>query len=146
MFKINPRNRHFIRHYIEMVIVMFAGMVVLGIPLEAALHGLGTSTSQLELDAPAVVLLGMATTMTAPMVAWMRLMGHAWQPCAEMAASMFVPTFGAIALMAGGAIGFESAMALEHVVMLPAMLLVMLLRREEYSCRPHRRADEPVAA
>jgi hypothetical protein len=81
-----------------------------------------------------VLLLGMASIMTIPMVAWMRRMGHGWQPCNEMAASMFLPTFVVIGMMAAGAIGFGMAMTLEHVLMLPAMLVAMLLRREEYSC------------
>jgi hypothetical protein len=55
-------NRRFIRHYAEMVVAMFAGMLVLGV----------------------------------------------------------IEDFGTL-------------MTLEHVVMLPAMLLAMLLRREEYS-------------
>jgi hypothetical protein len=56
----NHSTRHFVRHYIEMVVVMFAGMVVLGIPGEAALRAIGTSTSRLHDDAPALVFLGMA--------------------------------------------------------------------------------------
>jgi hypothetical protein len=56
----------FIRHYIEMVVVMFAGMIVLGLPGEAALKALGSGTSELRDDAPAVVFLGMAATMTIP--------------------------------------------------------------------------------
>ena len=56
----------FIRHYIEMVVVMFAGMIVLGLPGEAALKAIGSGTSELRDDAPAVVFLGMAATMTDP--------------------------------------------------------------------------------
>jgi hypothetical protein len=142
MIDISPQNRRFIRHYVEMVVAMFAGMIVLGIPGEAALRAVGTSTSELRVDAPALVLLGMATMMTIPMVAWMRRMGHGWRPCNEMAASMFLPTFLVIAMMAAGVAGFGMAMTLEHVLMLPAMLVAMLLRREEYSCdhRHHRPA------
>ena len=90
----------FIRHYIEMVVVMFAGMIVLGLPGEAALKAIGSGTSQLRDDAPSVVFLGMAATMTVPMVAWMRYRGHRWQPTLEMAASMIIPTLVAIALLA----------------------------------------------
>ena len=94
--------RRFARHYLEMVIAMFAGMIVLGIPGEAALRAVGYSSSELQADAPAVALLAMATIMTIPMVAWMRRMGHGWQPCNEMAASMYLPTFLVIGAMAGG--------------------------------------------
>lgn len=134
--KISHQNRHFIRHYIEMVVVMFAGMIVLGIPGEGLLRAVGYSSDQLQENAPAVALLAMATLMTGPMVAWMRRMGHGWRPCVEMAAGMYVPTFAVIALMAAGTLEFMDAMMWEHVAMLPSMLLVMLLRREEYSCDP----------
>jgi hypothetical protein len=135
MLNITPSNRRFIRHYVEMLVAMFGGMVVLGLPAEMALGAIGTSTSELRIDAPAVVLLGMAVIMTLPMVAWMRHRGHAWQPCNEMAAAMFIPTFGVIALMLGGVVeDFGALMMLEHVVMLPSMLVAMLLRRDEYSC------------
>src|SRR3954464_10365771 len=92
----------FIRHYIEMVVVMFAGMIVLGLPGEAALHAIGSGTSELKAGAPALVVRGMPFTMTAPMVAWMGFRGHRWQPTLEMAASMVIPTLAAIALLATG--------------------------------------------
>jgi hypothetical protein len=129
-------NRHFVRHYVEMLLAMIAGMVALGAPLGIALEAAGLDLTE---DLPAASLLSMAVVMTIPMVAWMRRMGHGWRPCWEMSASMFVPTFGAMALMGAGVIGFGSAMTLEHVVMLPAMLVAMLLRREEYSCGGHHR-------
>ena len=128
----------FVRHYAEMVAAMFLGMLVRGVPAEAALRAIGTSTAELRENAPAVALLGMAVIMTVPMVAWMRHRGHAWRPSAEMAASMFLPTLGVIALMAGGVVThFMTLMSLEHVVMLPSMLVAMLLRREEYSGHAH---------
>ena len=99
----------FIRHYIEMVVVMFAGMIVLGLPGEAALKAIGSGTSELRDDAPAVVFLGMAATMTIPMVAWMRYRGHRWQPTLEMAASMIIPTLVAIALLAAGVLELRRA-------------------------------------
>ena len=126
-------TRHFIRHYLEMVLAMVVGMVALGAPAEAALQALGTGARELEDTAPAVVLLGMAVIMTVPMVAWMRHRGHGWRPNAEMAASMFLPTFGAIAVLAAGLVDFGTAMMAEHVVMLPAMLIAMLLRVGEYT-------------
>ena len=39
------RTAAFARHYGEMVVVMFAGMLVLGLPGEAALHAIGSGTS-----------------------------------------------------------------------------------------------------
>ena len=120
---------HFIRHYIEMVVAMLLGMAVLGLPGFAALEAAGVDT-----EAAGVLLFGMAITMTVPMVAWMRHRGHRWRPCWEMTASMIVPTIGALALYEAGVLGgAHAAMGIQHVVMFPAMLGVMLLRREEYA-------------
>ena len=144
MMNLTSGTRHFIRHYAEMVLAMFAGMLVLGLPLAMALGAFGVSMSELNEDAPALALLGMATTMTVPMVGWMRYRGHSWQPSSEMAASMFLPTFGVIALLWGGVIeDFGTLMMLEHVVMLPAMLIAMLLRYDEYA---HGHAHHRLAA
>ena len=120
---------HFIRHYLEMVIAMLLGMAVLGIPGFMALEAAGVDT-----EAAGVLLWGMAVSMTVPMVAWMRHRGHGWLPCGEMSAAMIVPTIGALALLEAGALdGAHAAMGIQHIVMFPAMLGVMLLRREEYS-------------
>ena len=119
---------HFIRHYLEMVIAMLLGMAVLGVPGFIALDALGVDT-----DAAGVLLWGMAITMTVPMVAWMRHRGHGWMPSMEMAAAMIVPTIGALALYEAGLLDdAHAAMGIQHVVMFPAMLGVMLLRRREY--------------
>ena len=120
---------HFIRHYLEMVIAMLLGMAVLGMPGFLALESAGVDT-----EAAGVLLWGMAVTMTVPMVAWMRHRGHGWLPCWEMSAAMIVPTIGALALLEAGALdGAHAAMGIQHVVMFPAMLGVMLLRRGEYT-------------
>jgi uncharacterized membrane protein len=146
MLNLTSPTRRFIRHYAEMLVAMFGGMLVLGLPAEMALRAAGTSTSDLQVDAPAVVLLGMAVSMTVPMVAWMRHLGHGWQPCNEMAAAMFIPTFGAIALMSGGLVeDFGTLMAIEHIAMPPSMLLAMLLRRDEYT-HGHGRHEPQIAA
>src|SRR3712207_4399208 len=130
-----------------MVIAMFLGMAVLGLPAEAALGAVGSGMSELHDTAPAALLVGMATIMTVPMVAWMRVRGHRWRPCAEMGASMYVPTFAVVGLLAVNVIGdVGTLMAIQHVVMLPAMLVAMLLRRDEYSGHAHHHTGEPAAA
>ena len=135
--------KRFIRHYVEMVIAMFGGMVVLGVPAEAALRATGTSSHALYVHAPALALLGMAVIMTVPMVVWMRYRGHAWRPNAEMAASMFIPTFAVIALLPAG-IEVMTLMGIQHAAMFPAMLVAMLLRRAEYSHHHDRAVDAHV--
>jgi hypothetical protein len=119
----------FALHYLEMVVVMLVGMAVLG-----AGARLFVDLS----DRPAPMLVEMALTMTVPMVAWMRFRGHAWRPCHEMAASMLLPTFGALALLAADVVtDTGSLMVLEHTVMFGAMLVAMLLRRDEYTAHVH---------
>ena len=131
--------RHFIRHYLEMLVAMFLGMAVLGTPALLALGAAGVSSVELRSDAPAVLLLGMGITMTAPMVAWMRYRGHGWAASNEMAASMLIPTAAVIALLGVGLVAdVGTLLAIEHVVMLPSMLVAMLLRRDEYSHGTHR--------
>ena len=125
---------HFIRHYLEMVVAMFLGMFVLGGAALVALGAAGVETGNRYDDAPELALLGMAVTMTIPMVAWMRHRGHGWAAAWEMTASMFLPTFAAIALLWTGALDSgHAAMGIQHVIMFPAMLAVMFLRPGEYT-------------
>jgi hypothetical protein len=140
-------NRHFIRHYIEMVVVMFVGMGVLAVPAGLALGAFDSSWSELRTDAPALMLGVMAFTMIAPMVAWMAFRGHSARANAEMAASMIVPTIAVIALLGIGVLTDVGALLIaEHVLMLGGMFGAMLLRPDEYS-HPHAAHDAaPVAA
>jgi|tagenome__1003787_1003787.scaffolds.fasta_scaffold20921171_2 hypothetical protein len=131
--RLSASTRHFIRHYVEMVVAMFLGMAVLGVPVGWGLDAVGSSWSELNTDAPALMLLGMAVTMTVPMVGWMRYRGHGWRANAEMAASMLVPTAAAIGVLEAGLLGIGVLLVAEHVVMLLAMLGVMLLRPAEYT-------------
>ena len=127
------RIRRFAQHYLEMVMAMFAGMLGLGVPAVGALALAGSSLSELKETAPAVYLLAMGLSMTVPMVAWMRYRDHGWRPTSEMGASMMGPTIAVIVLFAAGAIDFDPAMMIEHVAMFPAMLIVMLPFRDEYT-------------
>ena len=141
-------NRHFLRHYAEMVLVMFLGMAVLGIPAGFALSAVDSSWDELQRNAPALMLGLMAFTMTAPMAAWMHRMGHSAGANLEMAASMIVPTFAVIGLLGIGAVtDTGTLLILEHVLMFIGMFAVMLLRPEEYSGHHHQtHHPEPVTA
>jgi hypothetical protein len=139
---LSTATKHFIRHYVEMVVAMFLGMAILALPARGVLGAAGTSWSELGTEA---MFLGMAVEMTLPMVAWMRYRGHAWRPCLEMSAAMFVPTFAAIGLFAAGVAGEGVLMGAEHVAMLLAMLAAMLLRPAEYTHGPQTHG-EAVAA
>jgi hypothetical protein len=125
---------HFARHYAEMVVAMFAGMFVLGLPLAALLGVVGVEVSAWQTDARELLLLGMAFTMSLPMAVWMRYRGHGWAPVWEMTLSMFAPSVAAIGLLWTGAVGDTDALLLvQHVGMFPSMLAVMLLRIDEYA-------------
>jgi hypothetical protein len=132
-----PRHspaRTFVRHYVEMVVAMLLGMFVLGAALAVPLELAGVDVSNWDTEEPELLLLGMAFTMTVPMVAWMRHRGHAWARCWEMTAAMFVPGLAVIGLLwADVETNAHTLMGIEHSVMFPAMLGVMLLRRSEYS-------------
>jgi hypothetical protein len=118
------------RHLAEMMIAMVAGMVVLGGALEGVLALAGASLS----DASATVMASvMAFSMTAPMVWWMRHRGHAVRHNVEMAGSMIVPTAIVLALHWLGAVAGDSVLLIQHVVMIPAMVGVMLARFEHYA-------------
>jgi hypothetical protein len=119
--------KHLIRHYAEMVAVMFTGMAVLAFPA-------GWAMRELVHDTPALMLLRMAATMTVPMVGWMLYRGHGWRANAEMSASMFGPTLAVIGLLGAGVVtDIGVLLVIEHVAMLAGMLAVMLLRPAEYT-------------
>ena len=123
----------FLAHYGEMVLVMFAGMLVLGLPVILLAAALGAGPDELGREAPAVVLLGMGLSMTAPMVWWMLRRGHSSAATGEMAGAMIAPTLAAVALLATGGLDLDALLGIQHVAMFPAMLAAMLLRRREYS-------------
>jgi putative intracellular protease/amidase len=62
-----------VRHYLEMVLAMVAGMVVLGRAESVLLDPFGWAGLRGQ---PEIHTLVMATNMTVAMVAWMRLRGH----------------------------------------------------------------------
>jgi hypothetical protein len=144
MFAKQTLNRHFARHYAQMVVAMFVGMIGLGIPAGWMLDAFGSGWDELRHDAPAAMLALMAVTMTVPMSAWMYRMGHGWRTNLEMAASMIVPTLGVIGLLAAGIVAdLGTLLILEHVAMFAGMFLAMAVRPEHYSQHHHR---NPAAA
>jgi hypothetical protein len=126
-------RRAFARHFGEMLIAMFLGMGVLGGLAALGFAAAGGSSSDLP---GGVRMMLMGIYMTVPMVLWMRYRGHAAARNAEMAMSMMVPTVVAAALAFAGALGTGAALGVQHAVMVPAMLGVMLWRYDHYA-RPH---------
>jgi len=126
-------KRAFARHFGEMLVAMFLGMGVFGGLAALGFAAAGGSSSDLPGGAR-VMLMGIY--MTVPMVLWMRYRGHAAARNAEMAMSMMVPTGVAAGLAFAGPLGTGAALGVQHAVMVPAMLAVMLWRYDHYA-RPH---------
>ena len=126
-------KRAFARHFGEMVLAMLLGMLVLGGLAELAFALSGSSLSN-QPGGTQVMIMGF--NMTVPMVLWMSHRGHVAARNVEMALSMIVPSVGAAALAWAGVIGSGAALGIQHAVMIPAMLGVMLWRYEHYS-QPH---------
>lgn len=128
------RAWRFARHYLEMVVAMAIGMVVLGPVWSWATGALGVSALFDRHDIGALV---MATDMTIAMSAWMRYRGHGWAPIAEMGAAMYLPFVVLFIPLWMGIISGGTLMIAGHVLMLPAMALAMLLRLDEYTHDHH---------
>jgi copper chaperone CopZ len=117
----------FVRHYVEMVVAMVVGMMVLG-----PLVGLALPDSEVFHRADVGALV-MATNMTIGMSAWMVYRKHGWASIAEMAAAMYLPFVALLIPYWAGVLSGGAVMTLGHVLMLPLMALAMLRRRDEYS-------------
>lgn len=115
-------NRAFVVHCLQMLVAMLAGMV-----LYMPLSMLVGDPARIEVDT-----LLMATAMTAGMTAWMRWRRHSLPAIAEMGLAMYLAFVVLFPLYWLGALSTSVLFVLGHVLMLPAMTLAMLHRREEY--------------
>ena len=133
------KTRRFVRHLLEMIVVMMLGMCVLGAAF-GELHGLafGSGFADAWRDHVGLAAFAMAFNMTVPMVLWMRYRGHSWERGGEMAAAMNLPLLPAFVLYAFDAIPPEGVLGVQMMLMIPAMLAAMLYRKDEYSA-PHQR-------
>jgi hypothetical protein len=123
--------RRFARHYVVMVVAMYAGMLVLDPVYAAVATAAGYVDPWAQL--PVLSALAMAFNMTVPMVLLMLRHHHGGLVVAEMAGSMVVPTLAAIGLYAVRALDADQVMTVAHVAMFPAMLLAMLHRYAHYA-------------
>jgi hypothetical protein len=112
-------------HYVEMVLAMLAGMLLLG--------GLRSATGLTVpfTENPVASYLLMAVDMSVGMAAWMRFRGHGWAVTLEMCAAMFVPVVLLPAVLSG-AMAATTFMVTAHVLMPLAMLAVLLRRRRDH--------------
>jgi hypothetical protein len=104
----------FWRHFLEMLAVMWIGMAA-GMPVFRAISGL-SSTSQAYRLYPWQSVLAMALSMAVPMAAW-----------------MLVPAIPFIILCSLHVLGGGPANRVYMMLSIPAMLGLMLYRRDAYS-------------
>ncbi len=117
----NRKLGRFAWHYVEMVIAMLAGMLVLA-PLWP-----DAWSARPEVDA-----LVMATDMTIGMTVAMALRRHSWARIGEMAAAMYLPFLVLLVPFWLGALSAMGLMMAGHVIMFPLMLAAMVWRRDHY--------------
>lgn len=128
------RIRRFSLHYLEMVVAMLVGMMVLWPVWALATSGAGDAHWLRSVEVESLV---MATTMAVPMAGWMRFRGHSWAPTLEMSAAMYAGFVVAMPFYWAGAIGGHGLMTVGHVGMFALMLVAMAWRWEEYAgCHP----------
>ncbi|MGP3956183.1 DJ-1/PfpI family protein [Nonomuraea sp. 3N208] len=120
----------FVWHYIEMVIAMSLGMVLLGPVWGAVLPDAITRVD--------VGTLTMAADMSIGMAVWMRVRRHSWAAIAEMSLAMVVPFLVLLVPYWFGVLPGHLVMSIGHVLMFVFMALVMLRRRHEYTHHQHR--------
>ena len=128
-----PAVWRLVRHYLEMVVAMVLGMMILG-PLEsAALNPLGWQSVR---AVPELEALIMATNMTVPMVAWMRYRRHGRAATGAMAAAMYLPFVVLFPPLWLGLLTPAAMLVGGHLLMLPTMAVAMLRHRDEYLRHP----------
>lgn len=121
----------FARHYLLMIVAMYAGMLILDPAYVAVATHAGYADPWTEL--PVLSALVMAGNMTVPMVLLMLRHHQGFRAILEMALSMFAPTLAATALHLLGALPADQVMTVGHLAMFPAMFLVMLRRYRHYA-------------
>jgi hypothetical protein len=133
----SKKTRRFLRHLFEMIVVMMLGMCVFGSAF-GALHqvAFGSGFAAAWRDHVGLAAFAMAFNMTVPMVLWMRYRGHSWERGGEMAVAMNLPVLPLLLLYELGAIPARGVLGGQMMLMIPAMVVAMLYRKDEYSA-PH---------
>ncbi len=128
-----PSLRRFAVHYAEMLLAMFAGMVLLGglwMSLWPGLHD----------HAPPSTLV-MVANMTIGMAAWMAVRRHSRRLILEMSIAMVAPFLLLLVPLATGTISAGTHSTVGHLLMLLTMLAALLLRTGHYAA-DHRAPTE----
>jgi hypothetical protein len=130
----------FTRHLLEMTLAMMVGMLAFGTAVGVISAGAGSSLENVRVEQPELFVLGMASSMSVTMVAWMLNRGHTRRSSGEMTAAMFVPAFALIVCYWLGAVAAGSVCPLACAAMIPAMVVAMLYRLEVYTAHVSRTA------
>jgi hypothetical protein len=121
-----------------MTAAMLLGMCVLGMAFRGIhLAVFGSGFDKAWHDHTELAVFAMTFNMTLPMVLWMRHRGHSWERGGEMAAAMFVLALALLALFWLGTISAHVVLPMEMALMIPAMILMMLYRVDEYTGHRH---------
>ncbi len=115
-------NRAFVVHYLQMLVAMGIGMVVLGPLSMRVFHHCGV----------AVEMLLMATAMVVGMATLMVYRRHPWPEIVEMSAAMYTSVAVLFPIYWLGSLGPRELMIVGHLLMLIGMTVTMLHRRERY--------------
>jgi len=84
-------------------------------------------------ERPEVSAPVMAFNMTVPMAAWMHYRGMDWGPISEMSGAMFVEVILLIGVVWVGIFPENRLILWQHILMIPAMIVPMLYRRDLYT-------------
>jgi hypothetical protein len=133
-------TRPFLRHLVEMLLAMLAGMLVIGPLWPYAVPD--DLLARADLAAATT-----ATSMSVAMAGWMWHRRHGGAAIAEMTAAMYVPFLVLLPPWWAGQIDADAVLAGGHLLMLPAMVLAMWHRAAEYTGhRPHGARSGVLAA
>lgn len=121
----------FILHFLEMLLAMMAGMVILYmlgdlLPASSS-YSAAFEYGTIQYD------FAMAIFMTVPMVAWMIVRRHGWHHASDMAFGMNAPVAAIIVLrLLGAEVSLPWLADASHPAMFLGMLAAMLYRRDHY--------------
>ena len=127
---------HFVRHLLEMVVAMMAGMAVLGVVLATLGEPPGYANLLVQYG-----LVGVSMSVT--MVAWMRYRGHSWSDGGELTVAMLLSMFALVVPVELGVSRYVpglsegSLMMLSHVAMIGGMVALMAYRFDRYAHGAH---------
>lgn len=126
--------RRFTRHLGEMFLAMIIGMAAFDAVFNGALQLAGTSYADIVDAAPALAALILMFNMTAPMLLWMRLRGHAASEVSLMGVAMAVVGAATVFLLWLSVVDSAAICGVECGLMLPAMIAAMLIHPVMRAC------------